>query len=312
MRNIVLPVFLCIALQYPISLFAQLDIVKGIVTIQNSSFNNNGKISYVQNAQAEGVYVKTKPTVTDANGLFSLKIVGAKGTDKLRLKVQKDGFQVVNPSNLTVIGGQNDTIRIVMAKPEDIEAMRVRLYARAKTTLETTFKDVLNGYNNDLIELRNKANMDEIAVQRMEDKIKLHNSCAKNTDELAHNLAHKYSLINLDDASTAFQKAFNCFQNGHLDSALLCFNAHELIKKADLIVKIKSERIKKGVKINDVKQDEQLHKIITDFMLQADIYRFNWDDWSDVECGRWKLSEAVEWAQEVEQVVWSTAPSLAT
>lgn len=276
MRNILLPVFLCIALQCPISLFAQLDIVKGIVTIQNSSFNNNGKISYVQNAQAEGVYVKTKPTVTDANGLFSLKIVGAKVGEKLRLKVQKDGFQVVNPSNLLVNGGQNDTIHIVIAKPEDIEAMRLGLYATAKTTAETTFKLVLNGYNNDLIELRNKAVVDEIAVQQIEDKIKLHNYCAKNTDELAHHLARKYSLINLDDASTACQKAFNCFQKGHLDSALTCFNTTDLIKKADLIVKTKSERIKKGIKINDAKQEEQLRKIIGDFMFQADMYRFNW------------------------------------
>lgn len=276
MRNILLPVFLCIATQYNLSLFAQQDIVKGIVTIQNSSFNNNGKISYVQNAQAEGVYVKTKPTVTDENGLFSLKIIGAKVAEKMRLKVQKDGFKVVNPSNLLVIGGQNDTIRIVMAKPEDIEAMRLSIYATAKTTAETTFKMVLNGYNNELIELRNKANVDDIAVQRIEDKIKLHNKCAKNVDELAHNLAHKYSLINLDDASTAFQKAFNCFQKGHLDSALMCFNTIDLIKKADVIVKIKSERIKKGIKLNDTKQEEQLHKIIDDFMLQADMYRFNW------------------------------------
>ena len=199
MRNILLPVFLCIALQYPVSLFAQLDIVKGIVTIQNSSFNNNGKISYVQNAQVEGVYVKTKPTVTAANGLFSLKIIGAKVAEKLRLKVQKDGFQVVNPSNLLVNSGENDTIHIVMAKPEDIEAMRLGLYATAKTTAETSFKMVLNDYNNDLIELRNKANVDEIAVQHIEDKIKLHNNCAKNRNELAHNLARKYSLINLDE-----------------------------------------------------------------------------------------------------------------
>lgn len=276
MRNILLPVFLCIALQYPVSLFAQLDIVKGIVTIQNSSFNNNGKISYVQNAQAEGVYVKTKPTVTDANGLFSLKIVGAKVAEKLRLKVQKDGFQVVNPSNLMVNSGQNDTIRIVMAKPEDIEAMRAHLYTCAQTTVETTFKLVLNGYKNDLIELRNKANVDDVAVQKLEDKIKLHNNCGRNTDALAHHLARKYSLINLDDASTAFQKAFNCFQRGSLDSALMCFNTNDLIKKADLILKTKSDRIKKGIKLNDVKQEEQLHKIINDFMLQADIYRFNW------------------------------------
>ncbi len=276
MRNILLPVFFCIALQYPISLFAQLDIVKGIVTIQNSSFNNNGKISYVQNAQAEGVYVKTKPTVTDANGLFSLKIVGTKVAEKLRLKIQKDGFQVINPSNLTINSGQNDTIRIVMAKPEDIEAMRVHLFSTAKTTVERTFKTVLNGYNNDLIDLRNKANVDDVAVQKIEDEIKLHNNCAKNMDELAHNLARKYSLINLDDASTAFQKAFNDVQKGHLDSALLCFNTNDLIKKADLIIKNKSDRIKKGIKINDVKQEEQLHKIINDFMLQADIYRFNW------------------------------------
>ena len=78
MRNTLFPIVLFILTQYNFTLLAQQGTVKGIVTIQNSSFNNNGKIGFVQDAQVEAFYVKNKSVLTDANGTFNLKIMSEK------------------------------------------------------------------------------------------------------------------------------------------------------------------------------------------------------------------------------------------
>jgi tetratricopeptide (TPR) repeat protein len=275
MRNILLPIFLFITSQLNFSLLAQQGIIKGIVTIQNSSFNNKDKMGFVQDAQVEGLYVKTKPTLTDANGLFSLKIIGAKVAEKVRLKVHKEGFRVINPSDLSAVIDQNDTVRIVMAKPEDIEAMRLQLYAVCKTTAESAFQYKLKVYNKGLIDLKNRANTE--GVQTVENPAKLLSHCAKNVDDRTQEIARKYSLVNLDDASTEYQKAFDFFQKGAIDSALRVFERTDLSRKADFIAKTKSDRIKKGIKTHDLKLEEQLRKIIGNYTLQTDMYRLNWE-----------------------------------
>ena len=136
MRNILLPIVLFILTQYNFTLLAQQGTIKGIVTIQNSSFNNNGKIGFVQDAQVEAFYVKNKPVLTDANGTFNLKIMSDKPVEKVRLKVHKDGFIVLNKLELSTTTGQSDTLHIVLAKPDDIELLRLNLNKTIKTAIE--------------------------------------------------------------------------------------------------------------------------------------------------------------------------------
>lgn len=279
MRNILLPIVLFILTQLNFTLLAQQGTIKGIVTIHNSSFNNNGKISLVQDAQVEAFYVKNKPVLTDANGSFLLKILSDKPVEKVRLKVQKEGFIVLNKAELSTTTGQSDTLHIVLAKPDDIELLRLSLSKTIKTAIDTAFNQQLTQYNNELNTLKNQQNTEGVSNEFtvLENKLKLLNHCAKNREDIADNLANKYSLINLDNSTINFQHAFSFLQNTQLDSALITLeNTLNTIKKAELIYKTKTDRIKKGVKINDKKLDEELRQIIEHYTLQADIYRINY------------------------------------
>ncbi len=286
MRNILLPIVLFVLTHYNFTLLAQQGTVKGIVTIHNSSFNNNGKISLVQDAQVEAFYVKNKPVLTDANGTFNLKIMSDKPVEKVRLKVHKDGFIVLNKTELSTITGQSDTLHIVLAKPDDIELLRFNLNETIKSAIEKAFNQQLNALNTELNVLNNALNtpknkpntegvFNEMSV--LENKLKLLNHCAKNKDALAESLAIKYSLINLDNSTINYQKAFNFLQNTHLDSALFMLETLlNVNKRVEFIYKTKIERIKKGIKINDRKLDEELRQIMEHYALQADIYRINY------------------------------------
>ena len=165
MRNILLPIVLFLIIQGNFTLHAQQGTVKGIVTIHNSSFNNNGKMSFVQDAQVEAFYVKNKPVLTDANGLFHLKIVSDKPTEKVRLKVQKEGFIVLNKTELSTRAGLSDTLRIVLAKPDDLEIGRLSLCKAIKTVIDNAFKEQLNHYQNELNTLKNKPNTEGVFAE---------------------------------------------------------------------------------------------------------------------------------------------------
>ena len=276
MRNVLRLIVLFIASLFTTHLFAQ-STVNGIVTIQNSFFNNQSKVDYVQSAQVDGILVKIKPTVTDANGAFKLLTINAKSNEKIRLKIVKEGYEVVNQNRLDALTDQADTVRIFIAKTADVEAARLAHFRAFKTTAESAFKRKLGALNAELIALRNKPNADENRVLIVENTIKNLNKNGKKLEEIAHKLAVNYSSINLDEASAEGQKAFRFFQKNDLDSALIVLKNADLTIKLDFLEKEKKDRIRKQIKEKDAKIERQLQKIGMDYALQTDFYQIKWE-----------------------------------
>jgi Tfp pilus assembly protein PilF len=276
MRNVLLPILLFVALTSNNTLFAQ-SAINGIITIQNSFYTNQGKIDNVQNAQVDGILVRTKPTVTDANGVFKLLSITAKANEKIRLKIAKEGYQVVNQNRLDALTDQADTVRIFMAKPEDIEAARLSYFNSCKTISEAAFKKKLNALTAELTTLRSKSNIDENRVLLLENSFKSVHKNAKKLEDIAQKLAVYYSLINLDEASIEGQKAFQFFQKNDIDSALTVLKSTNLNSKLDFLEKEKKDRIRKQIKENDPKIEGQLQRIWADYALQADFYQLKWE-----------------------------------
>jgi hypothetical protein len=276
MRNILLPFILFIANVSNNTLFSQ-STLNGVVTIQNSYFNSKTKIDYVPNAQVEGSYVRTKPTTTDVNGAFKLLIISAKSKEKVRLKIVKDGYQVVNQNALFAYVDQADTVQVFMAKTEDLEAARTAYFKGIKAASESAFQAKIKLLNAELAALRNKKTVDESRVLVVENQFK--NLCqqSRKIEDIAHKLAINYSSINLDDASLEGQKAFAFFQKNAIDSALMVFEKGELKTKMDFLQKEKKDRIRKDVKEIDSKIEHQCQRIWTDLSVQADFYQLNWE-----------------------------------
>jgi len=93
--------------------------LNGKVSIQNSRVNN-GPIKYVKNAKISNELSPNRNT--DYKGRFELNFIDVDPNTLVNLKVEKDGYEVVNKAVLQDIQiSKNRTIRIFLAKKGTIE-----------------------------------------------------------------------------------------------------------------------------------------------------------------------------------------------
>jgi tetratricopeptide (TPR) repeat protein len=272
MRNVLSFLFFLIAFLCPFTTFAQ-SAINGVISLHNSHFSNKTKIDYAQNVQVEGILVKTKPTITDANGVFKLQAVNAKPNEKIRIKVVKEGYQVVNTNSLFAVTDQLDTVRIFMAKPEDIEAAQTAYFAVGKTVSEVAFKNKVKTLNVELAALYKEQTADAGRLSTLENLIKNVNQSGKKLESVAHKMATQFSLINLDDMPTNYQTAFELFQKGEIDSALVVLESAELNVRAEFLI---GQRNRKAANEIDPIVERKFHNTMAAFMLQADFYQLKW------------------------------------
>ncbi|MDZ7878379.1 MAG: tetratricopeptide repeat protein [Saprospiraceae bacterium] len=271
MRNIFL--LLLILLSYCPTTLAQ-SAINGIIAFHNSQFNNKTKVDYAQGVQVEGMLVKTKPTLTESNGAFKLIAVTARPNEKIRIKVLKDGYQVVNPVHLSGLTDQTDTLRIVIAKIEDIESARATYFTLGKSLSESAFKAKLMALDSSLALIYKSENTDEKRILALEQQIKSINKSGKKLEAIVHDITYQFSLINLDDMPPFYQTTFQFFQKGDIDAAL------ELLEKAELNSKLAfliGQRKRKTANEIDPIVEQKFQKTICAFMLQADFYQLKWE-----------------------------------
>ncbi len=271
MNNVAVSIILIVTTFFNSPLLAQSSI-NGVVILHNSFFNNKTKVDYVQNAQVDGGLVKTKPTITDANGVFKLTVLNAKPNEKIRIKIVKDGYQVVNPSSLYVLADQADTVRIFMAKPEDIESSRSTYFMQMKALSEQTFKRKIVALNADLKVAYSQPNVDAATISNLEKVLKNTNEGGRKLEAIAQKMATQYSLTNWDDAAPHCQTAFECVQRGAIDSALLTLDEAQLGERAEFLI---------GQKNRNTVTDESLwtakfQRNINALMVQADFFQLKW------------------------------------
>ena len=118
---------------------AQQAVVRGMVSIHNSE-TFSGKRQYVSNAQVEDDAKKATPTITGSNGEFKLVYVGIGEKKSVSFQVKKQGLQVVDPTKLNAVAGQEEIINVSMADPDSITAYRVKLFNIGKTEAEKKMK----------------------------------------------------------------------------------------------------------------------------------------------------------------------------
>jgi hypothetical protein len=259
------------AITYHTTLFAQ-STINGVVILHNSFFNNKTKVDYVQNAQIEGTLVKTKPTISDANGVFKLLAINAKPNEKIRLKIVKEGYQVVNQSGLFGLTDQADTMRIFMAKPEDIEAARNAYFTFMKSLSEQTFRRKIGALNADLKVAYGQTNADAALILSLENALKNTNEGGKQLEAIAQKMATQYSLTNWDDAAPHCQTAFEFVQKGSIDSALLTLEEAQLSERADFLIGQKNRNAITDAAVWTSKCQRNIHAL----MVQADFYQLKW------------------------------------
>ena len=196
--------------------------LKGRVSILNSRVNN-GPIKYIKDVKISNDLSPTR--ITDYKGRFELKFIDQDPNSIINLKVEKEGYEVVNKDILEGIQiSKNATIRIFLAKKGVIEKMEEGLLQFSQIII-TERKDSifhllnLKAVSNDNVIEELERNFGQKISDEMEAKLLLNQSMQELENELP-SLVHQMASVNLDFASDRYKNANAFFQKNQLDQAI--------------------------------------------------------------------------------------------
>jgi tetratricopeptide (TPR) repeat protein len=167
--------------------------------------------------------------ISESDGSFTLIYIDKRAGNNIVLAIEKNGLEVVNKKDLktTLSNSRFDTLKIFMTAIGDIDKKRIAYYNINQKTLTQK-------YNKKIIELRKANRASSEALAQLDEQY-------KNQLKRAEDLATKFSVINLDECSAMYRKAFAYYEKGDIDNAIATLDEdviEEELKKAELEIKL--------------------------------------------------------------------------
>jgi len=235
---------------------AQQSQINGVISVHNS-LKETGTRQYISNAQVSDDYDKAQPVITNDKGVFTLIYVGLANSKSVSFNVLRNGYEVVNISELNAVTGQLEVVKISMAPPGKIAQYRAEIYKVGKTEAEKYLNRMLAQKKSELAKLNTELSDNKLSVRLLEQEIRDLDDKLLRVQEQAEYLAKRYAVVNLDDASPFYQEAFKHFERGRFDSALVILNKINYLSTIDQLI---AER-------------EKLNILQSEMMLRDSVYR---------------------------------------
>lgn len=222
-------------------------VLRGYVTLQNS---DGQPVPGVTIIAFEG-----NPAATDKFGRFELVLKNRKPGDNVTLKVAKEGLEVVNRKELTVVLRSNPEakVQIVMCKIGERDEYALRYYDIAKESIIESYEKRSN-------------NIESLNIP-MEEKDKAIADLTAQRDAAlarAEELAKEFAKVNLDEASELYQEAFKYFKQGDIDKALEVLDDAKIEEAAR-----RAQEEKRKAQARLEKADDAIRKNADNFILKA-------------------------------------------
>ena len=202
----------------------------GRVSILNSRVKNE-PIKYIKNVKISNELSPT--TITDYKGRFELKFIDPDSNSMINLKVEIEGYEVVNKDVLKEIQiSKNSTIRIFLAKKERIEVMKKGLLKVSQTIVSARKDSIfhllnLQAASQDKVLEKLEGNFGQNISDEMEAKLLL-NQFNQDLEKELPSLVDQMASVNLDFASDRYKNAIAFFQENKLDQAIEILDGQEL------------------------------------------------------------------------------------
>lgn len=281
-------------LNTPFSILLVLLTLNGIVAQQNSKLDGwvvlqnskwkTGKVEYIANAQVRATM--STPTLSDSKGWFSLAFLNVPNGRKVKLSVAKTGLKVVNEKVVeeAAFTGHNEELKIVMCDAADFELAFNNYYQVSQKELQKTYDRrlaVLNRNNaaekNALLDSMNREM--KRAVSTREEAIAVLEEQRKQLEAKAWDLAEAFSVVNLDDQSENYQRAFRAFTEGDIQGTI------NILNNADIEKNLKDNNrqialIDSTVQVLSSKKDSAVLKkgqLVKEALLSAQAYSLRYD-----------------------------------
>ena len=267
------------------ALFAQQDIrLSGLVVLQNSGYRT-GKVAYVN-----GAFVRSPlapPTASDREGRFTLLFSDKPTGDVVNVSVRKTGLEVVNRKELeNAVVGRLSPLKIVMSNPEELDDNRAAYYEISRTRADKRYENRLSALKKEG-KSRQRV-LDSLSLEfnrKVTTAEEAQGLLVQQRDQLqkqAQELAERFVVVNLDDESDTYRRAFRFFTEGAIEKAVglldslnltkrLADNTTIVEKSGKIIVETQLIR-DKAVSTRD-EAAEQILKDIRSSLLNAQLHR---------------------------------------
>lgn len=261
--------------------FGQQSKLRGQIAIQNSQFDK-GKVEYLQFVEVdENSQPRKGHALTDAQGQWTMELVGIPEKEPVFLKVSKEGWQVVNPDALQATAGQTATLRLYMATNKYITDAKRRYYNTGYTEAEKNLNQKIAAKEKEIEAMRQQSGYSEQQLQTLQEAYGQLQSQYEKFDAMARELSDKYARVNLDDAGQLYQDAFRLFQAGDLDAAMQLWQNANLSKQVTeiLVEETRLGALKTELAERDALKNRRKSELTQNLQLKADAHRLRleWD-----------------------------------
>ena len=253
---------LLLCLQFPT--FAQQDVrLSGVIVLQNSGYEK-GEVEYIAGVNIRSI--KATPTVSDANGRFTLVFSDVYPGTRVMIDARDEAYDVVNIKELrnAAILGRTKPLKIIMCPKGKIHENRLSYYNIAEDAIIENYKAKIAILEEESQE--QKALLAEMTVEFKREIRSISDAKALLDQQLtaltlrAKEIADKFVRINLDDKSETYRSAFSAFKKGDIQGAIsildeidlqerLATNARERAREQSVLDEMQRNALKELEKV---------------------------------------------------------------
>ncbi len=233
---------------------AQVNEVSGRISIHNSK-EKNKVIQYVNDVKISTSL--TEPILSDYKGRFKLKFPSTTSNQEVILEIEKTGFEVVNQNTLKHFNSNRKSLmRIFLAENGYLEKQRKKLFYSNQKALyahRDHLLDLLAFDNNEskniIQELEEQLNLKIYNRIEAEEKVNIE---VTNIEKKLEPFSSYLATVNLDFASSMFQKGFDFYQKGDLEKTVTSLDERTLEKNFNNIIAVIEKAKETPEKMNKV------------------------------------------------------------
>jgi hypothetical protein len=214
--------------------YTQQTTLRGEIYIHNSRYNT-GTLEKVSNAFVTAPYGGANNT--DSEGRFELVFSGVNSGATVAIKVEKEGYEVVNKKELLeVVIGRVLPLKIFLAPRGEITKAQVALYNISVEALTVR-------HNQIIAQLKSEATESQAAIKKLETQLnrtiadrfeaeEILNQQLEATRQRLPQFAKQLATVNLDFATDMYREAYGFLKAGEIEKAIEALDEAVLDREA--------------------------------------------------------------------------------
>lgn len=268
--------------------FSQQIKLSGQVIVHNSKYNT-GQFEFIANATISASFCK--PAVTDAEGKFLLEFVGLRQGTALKIKCEKNGYEVVNSYEIErVTLGRHTPLKIFVVEDGGLEEAQLQLYEISKNALfekkEKLIKSLRASEESSRKTIQQLKEKYGIAIKSREEAEKLLTLRIQQLESQLPEFAMILAQQNLDFASEMYLKAYHFFLKGEIEKVIEVLDEEKLeniTTQALQLIEESKDLKEKSIALKEAAK-QQIQENCKNYELKAESYLLMFDYQKGIEC----------------------------